>query len=140
MESFGKDHAQGLSLVLQPRVELALTPPRIPRPLMSTAEVRQRVRNRGTTLRPIAVCFICGVCGVVVRVCVVVMVVCVFGFVVWLWCVVCGVWCVVVVAVSVVVVVVLFVVVVIVVVFDADVHNVYVHIVTHAPQQLATSH
>ena len=32
------------------------------------------------------------------------------------------------------------VVVVVVVVFDADVHNVCVHIVTHAPQQLATSH
>ena len=28
----------------------------------------------------------------------------------------------------------------VVVVFDADFHNVYVHIVTHAPQQLATSH
>ena len=32
------------------------------------------------------------------------------------------------------------VVVVVVVVFDADVHNVHVHIATHAPQQLATSH
>ena len=30
--------------------------------------------------------------------------------------------------------------VVVVFVFDADVHNVHVHIVTHAPQQLATSH